>query len=136
MKAERKRGTQPPTTEHTKSGEDWYGRDISGQTHEKIAFIDPGFVEVTNTGAVFNECTFRRAKFNASVHTDAAFVNCTFVGCTFFDVTFTGCKFVGSMFDRCSFDLMKVDGGNWSWGRHARRRSAYGIVQRCADARG
>ena len=28
---------------------------------------------------------------------------------------FTACKFVGSAFDRCSFDLVTVDGGDWSF---------------------
>jgi uncharacterized protein YjbI with pentapeptide repeats len=46
--------------------------------------------EVANRGAVFTECTFRGAKFNCSVHTEAAFVNCTFTGCNFFDAGFTG----------------------------------------------
>lgn len=37
--------------------------------------------EARNTGSIFTDCTFRNARFNESVHADAAFVNCTH-GCT------------------------------------------------------
>lgn len=36
------------------------------------------------------------------------------MNCNFFDAAFSDCKMVGSMFDRCSFDLTKVQRGNWS----------------------
>ena len=113
--AERPRGAPAPEIEHTISGADWYGTDISGQSHTRVKFVDLDMTEVTNRGAVFTECTFRKARFNASVHTDAAFLNCTFGGCNFFDTRFTECKLTGCVFDRCTFDVMKVVGGNWSW---------------------
>lgn len=113
--AERRRGTAAPEMESTLAGADWYGADISGQSHTRVKFVNLDMTEVTNNGAVFTECTFRGARFNASVHSDAAFVNCTFGGCTFFDARFNQCKFVGSMFDRCTYDVMKVVGGNWSF---------------------
>ena len=112
--AERKRGVPTPTIEATIAGASWYAKDISGEEHTRIKFVDLDLVEVVNHGAVFTECTFRGAKFNASVHTNAAFLNCTFGGCNFFDARFTQCKFVGSKFDRCTFDIMQVNGGNWA----------------------
>ncbi len=45
---------------------------------------------------------------------NAAFINCTFTACSLFDTTFTGCKCVGSIFDRCTYELIRVNGGNWS----------------------
>ena len=71
------------------TSEEWYGRDISGQHHARVAFEDVEMTEVRNDGALFTECTFRRTRFNASVHADAAFLNCTFVNCAFFDARFT-----------------------------------------------
>jgi fluoroquinolone resistance protein len=35
--------------------------------------------------------------------------------CSFFDATFTRCKLVGSVFERCTFDIMTVEGGDWSF---------------------
>jgi len=112
--AERRGGTRAPATQTTLSGADWSRRDISGETHTRVSFVDLDLTEVINTGATFAECTFRRARFNASVHTDAAFTNCTFAHCNFFDARFSECKLVGSMFDRCTFEIMRVDGGNWT----------------------
>ena len=111
----RKNGAPTPTTDRTVAGENWDGRDISGETHTRIAFMDLDLTEVVNTGAVFTDCTFQRARFNVSKHQDAAFINCTFTACSFFDTTFTECKLVGSKFDRCTYDLMRVVGGNWSF---------------------
>lgn len=138
--AERKHGAKSPQTEITISAEDWYDRDISGETHTRVAFIDINMTEVANTGAAFEECTFRGTRFNASIHTDAAFVNCTFTGCTFFDSIFNGCKLVGSLFDRCTFDLMKVTGGNWSFvgmpGADLHTATFTGVRMREADLTG
>jgi uncharacterized protein YjbI with pentapeptide repeats len=113
--AERKQGAKAPATESTVSGADWYGEDISGRNHARVLFVDLDLTEAENHGAVFTECTFRRARFNVSVHTGAAFVNCTFEGCNFYDAAFTDCKLVGCVFDRCTFDALKVSGGNWSF---------------------
>jgi len=104
-----------PLTTSTVRGEDWYARDLSGETFEQVAFVDVDMTEVQSTGAVFDGCTFRNVKLNASVHTDTAFSNCTFNGVTFFDVRLERCKLIGSVFDRCSFEIMRVDGGNWSF---------------------
>ncbi|GAA2863987.1 pentapeptide repeat-containing protein [Streptosporangium fragile] len=113
--ADRKYGRPAPETHSTVASEDWYGDDLSGQSHERVAFVDMDMTETESRGAVFSECTFHDVRFNASTHVDTAFLNCTFVRCTFFDATFTSCKFVGSMFDRCTFDLLKVSGGDWSF---------------------
>jgi fluoroquinolone resistance protein len=113
--ADRKHGEAPPPTETDVRGADWYGEDISGQEHTRVAFSGVDLSEVTDDGAVFTECTFRDCRFNLSRHTDAAFLNCTFSGCSFFQAEFVDCKVVGSMFDRCSYDLLAVRGGDWSF---------------------
>ena len=104
-----------PVTETEVRGADWYGEDLSGQEHTRVAFIGLDLSEATDDSAVFTECTFLDCRFNLSRHTDAAFLNCTFSSCSFFQAEFTACKFVGSAFDRCSFDLVTVDGGDWSF---------------------
>jgi uncharacterized protein YjbI with pentapeptide repeats len=138
--AERKHGAPAPKTESTVSGADWYGRDISGQSHARVLFVDLDLTEVENHGAVFDECTFRGARFNASVHDGAAFTNCTFINCTFYDARFTGCKLIGSMFDRCTYDVLQVVGGNWSFvgmpGADLRTASFRGVRMREADLTG
>lgn len=113
--ADRKHGHPPPPTPTEVRHEDWDRRDVSGQQHTRVAFLDVDMTEVTNAGAVFDECTFRDVQFNASTHTDAAFTNCTSTNCSFFDATFTRCKLVGSMFSRCSYGVIKVTGGDWSF---------------------
>jgi len=80
--ADRRNEAAAPETTTTVTGASWEGEDISGQSHTRVAFVDLDMTEVTNTGAVFTECIFRRAKFNCSVHTAAAFVNCTFTAAT------------------------------------------------------
>ena len=111
---DRRGGAAAPRTDVTQSGVDWSGEDISAHTHTRVLFVDLDLTETKNTGAVFTECTFKRAKFNASEHEGAAFLNCTFVNCNFFDAKFTECKLVGSMFDRCTFEITRITGGNWS----------------------
>ena len=54
------------------TGADWYGRDLSGQEHRGVTFVDLDLTEAENRGATFEECTFRRARFNLSAHTGAA----------------------------------------------------------------
>jgi len=95
--ADRKHGIPAPATTSTVRSADWDGRDLSGERHEKAAFIDVDLSETVDNGGVFTECAFRGARFNVSRHANAAFVNCTFTRCSFFDATFTGCKLVGSM---------------------------------------
>ncbi|MET0788721.1 MAG: pentapeptide repeat-containing protein [Cellulomonas sp.] len=113
--AERRGGEAAPPTTSIVRGEDWYARDLSGQEFRNVEFVDLDLTEASGVGAVFEECVFRNAKLNASVHTDAAFINCTFHRSNFFDVRFERCKLIGSMFDGCTFDLTVVEGGNWSF---------------------
>ena len=49
-------------------------------------------------------------------HTRVSFVDLDMTEATNHGAVFTECtcKLVGSTFDRCTFELMKVDGGNWS----------------------
>ena len=115
MMAERRYGEAPPKTDIKIAGADWYGRQIDRERHQNTLFVDLDLTEAQTVGVVFHECTFRRARFNASSHQAGAFVNCTFVSCKFFDSRFTECKFVGSMFDACDFDQMRVAGGDWSF---------------------
>jgi uncharacterized protein YjbI with pentapeptide repeats len=64
--AERRHGAKAPPTDGTVSGADWSDKDISGETHQRVAFVDLDLTEAVNNGATFSECTFRRARFNAS----------------------------------------------------------------------
>ena len=70
--ADRKHGGAAPPTETEINAEGWDGEDLSGQRHARVAFVEVDLVEVTNNGGVFDECTFRDVRFNASTHTDAA----------------------------------------------------------------
>ena len=45
---------------------DWYGEDLSGQEHTRVAFVGVDLTEATDDGAVFTECTFRDCRFNLS----------------------------------------------------------------------
>lgn len=49
-------------------GADWYGEDLSGQEHTRVAFSGVDLSETTDDGAVFTECTFRdcRAAFTGT----------------------------------------------------------------------
>ncbi|MCD9088132.1 pentapeptide repeat-containing protein [Stenotrophomonas sp. SY1] len=113
--ADRKYGEPAPATTSTVTGADWYGRELHREQHQSTLFLDLDFTEGNNIGTIFNECTFRRARFNASIHHSAAFVNCTFVSCNFFDSRFTECKVMGSMFDGCQFDHIQVIDGDWAF---------------------
>ena len=81
--AERKYGESAPATDTTLAGVDWYEKELRDQCHERTLFLDLDISESHSQGMVFEDCTFRRARFNASKHQDCAFVNCTFVGCDF-----------------------------------------------------
>jgi len=94
---------------------DWYGQVLNNQKYERTLFVDLDLSEAQSTGAIFNECTFRRARFNASVHQHSAFLNCTFYFCNFFDSKFTDCKLVGSMFSDCQFHHMRVEDSDWAF---------------------
>ncbi len=113
--AERGRGRTAPATDTTIRSEDWDGRDLDGESHERVEFVDVDMTEAVTRRSVFSECVFRGVRFNASEHVSTAFTNCVFTRCGFFDATFTGCKLVGSVFDSCTWDLLKVSGGDWSF---------------------
>ena len=138
--ADRRGGAAAPKPDVTQSSVDWSDEDISEQTHTRVLFVDLDLTEARNAGAVFTECTFKRAKFNASEHVGAAFLNCTFVNCNFFDAKFTECKMVGSMFDRCTFEITQITGGNWSLvglpGADLRSATLVGVRMREADLTG
>jgi uncharacterized protein YjbI with pentapeptide repeats len=94
--------------------EDWDA--VAGQTrHQEVTLVDVDLCEATLSGVEFDHCAFRNVRFNCAVLTDVAFTNCTFTACTFFDARLTRCKLVGSTFDRCTFELLEVDGGDWSF---------------------
>ncbi|MEU6034332.1 pentapeptide repeat-containing protein [Actinomadura sp. NPDC047616] len=113
--ADRRHGRPAPPTDSTVRSEDWDGRDVSGEEHTRVEFVDVDMTETSGRGAAFTDCTFRGVRFNASAYTDTAFVNCTFVRCSFFDTALTGCKLVGSRFDGCSYGLLRAEGGDWSF---------------------
>lgn len=105
---------RPPTTTSVR-GEDWYARDLTGERHEQVLFVDVDLSECSADGAVFDECTFRGVRFNVARLTEVAFTNCTFVRCSWFDAELTGCKLTGSLFDGCDFGPVKVVRGDWSF---------------------
>jgi fluoroquinolone resistance protein len=113
--AERKYGEAAPKTTDSIASLDWYEQVLSNQKYERTLFVDLDMSEAHSTGAVFNECTFRRARFNGSTHQSSAFINCTFAFCNFFDSKFTDCKFVGSMFSDCQFHHMRVEDSDWAF---------------------
>jgi uncharacterized protein YjbI with pentapeptide repeats len=129
-----------PSTTTVLRGEDWYARDLSGQEFRHVEFLDLDLTEAFGVGAVFEECVFRNAKLNASVHTEAAFVNCTFHRSNLFDVRFERCKLIGSRFDGCAWDITRVEGGNWSFvglpGADLHSASFTGVRLREADLTG
>ncbi|MBG0567983.1 pentapeptide repeat-containing protein [Actinoplanes aureus] len=94
---------------------DWDAGASERRSHEGVTFLDLDLCETDLEGVEFSGCTFRDARLNCSRQIDVAFLNCTFVNCTFFDATFTNCKMVGSGFERCTFDIMTVEGGDWSF---------------------
>ena len=53
--ADRKHGIAAPATTSTVRSADWDGRDLSGERHEKVAFIDVDFSETVDGGGVFTE---------------------------------------------------------------------------------
>jgi uncharacterized protein YjbI with pentapeptide repeats len=138
--ADRKHGVPAPVTTSVVDPLTWDPEAVSGSHHDAVLFADVEFADIEDKGASFNDCTFRGIRFNASTHIDAAFTNCAFVGCNFFDVRLTRCKLVGSMFDRCTFDLMTVEGGDWSLvgmpGADLRKASFRGVRLREADLSG
>ena len=113
--ADRRYGAPPPPTDSEVVNEDWHAKDLSGSSHERVAFVEVDLEESNGQGALFSECTFRECRFNASRHRASAFLNCTFTRCSFFDAEFADCKLVGSTFDRCEFGPLVCEGGDWSF---------------------
>src|SRR5690606_1435603 len=113
--AEPVHGRPAAPTETTISSANWDSRDLTSENHASVLFVDVDMTEAGGVGAAFTDCTFRGVRFNASSHTDTAFLNCTFVRGGFFDAECSGCKLVGSQFDSCTYDRLKVDGGDWSF---------------------
>ena len=138
--SERRDRTPVPATTSVVDPATWDPLGVSGSRHESVLFTDVDLSDLEERGAVFDGCTFRGIRFNASTHRDAAFTNCTFTGCNFFDARFTGCKLVGSTFDRCTFDLLMVEGGDWSWvglsGADLRKATFRSVRLREADLTG
>ena len=128
--SDRRYGMPPPATTSIVDPLTWDPRAVSGSRYDAALFADVDLSDFEDRGA----------SFNASAHIDAAFTNCTFVGCNFFDVHFTRCKLVGSTFDRCTFDLLAVEGGDWSLvalpGADLRKATFHGVRLREADLTG
>ena len=126
--AHHERGARPAAT-GTVRAEDYDGSELSGLHVTGTTYVDVDMTEVRNEGGVFTDCAFRGVRFNASLHSSAAYLNCTFVRCSFFDATFTGCKLVGSRFEGCAFGVTRVEGGDWSFVSLA-RAELRGVVVR------
>ncbi|MEQ1781784.1 MAG: pentapeptide repeat-containing protein [Hyphomonadaceae bacterium] len=118
--ADRASGSGGPPTLSTVASANWDGRKLEREHYSDVLFTDLDMREAQTTGSVFNRCTFRRTRFNSSVHEDTAFLNCTFVGVNFFDVRFVRCKLMGSVFEGCAFEIMQVKDGDWSFAGLAR----------------
>ena len=112
---ERRTGNAAPDTRSVVRTEEWEAGAARQTRHERVAFVDLDLCEETLQGVEFQDCTFRNVRFNCSIQTAIGYVNCAFTNCSFFDASFTQCKLVGSAFDRCTFELMTVDGGDWSF---------------------
>jgi fluoroquinolone resistance protein len=129
-----------PATDTEIRRQDWEGQQLAGERHERVAFVEADLTDAVNRGGFFSECVFRDCRFGSSAHTDAAFLNCTFTNCNLFDASFKDCKMVGSAFDRCRFELLRVDGGDWSFVALPRadlgRVSFVDVRMREADLRG
>src|SRR4029450_7602547 len=96
-------------------GEDWYGEPLADRAYTRCTFTDVDLTEAHSRGTVFEECHFSLVRFNASRHTDSAFLRCTFQRATLFEATFTGCKLTGSTFDQCELRPLRITGGDWSF---------------------
>src|SRR5262245_24303164 len=66
-------------------GEDWYGEPLADRAYTRCTFTDVDLTEAHSRGTVFEECHFSLVRFNASRHTDSAFLRCTFQRCNLFE---------------------------------------------------
>ena len=112
------------------------GRDLSGASYERVELVEVDLTEVTATGGSWVDCTFRDCRLTGAALLRTALTGCTFSGCDLSGVTATDCKLVGSRFDRCRYDLLRVEGGDWSFTGLPGAGLATGAVHRRADARG
>ncbi len=138
--AERMHGRPAPPTETTISSANWDSRDLTGENHENVLFVDVDMTEATGVGAVFTECTFRGCGSTrppipmprSSTARSSDVVSST--------PRSRGASSCGSMFDACTYDLLKVKGGDWSFtglpGADLRRASFMDVRMREADLTG
>ena len=77
--ADRRYGAPPPATDSEIVGADWYGADLSGQSHEHVALSEVEMVESSGRAALFSDCTFKDCRLGSSRFRDSAFLNCTFL---------------------------------------------------------
>jgi uncharacterized protein YjbI with pentapeptide repeats len=106
---------EPPTTDATFSGEDWYAEQMTDRRYLRCLFEDVDLTESTIQGCAFTECTFSRVRFNASRHADSAYLRCAFMRSNLFEAEFAGCKLVGSTFQECTLRPLRIIGGDWSF---------------------
>jgi len=97
------------------SDENWYGEELTDRSYARCKFSHVDLTEASSRGAVFEECNFGNVLFNASRHTDSAFLRCTFKRCNLFEAEFTGCKMTGSTFNQSELRPLRVLGGDWSF---------------------
>jgi uncharacterized protein YjbI with pentapeptide repeats len=105
--------------------EDWYGRELTGQTYHGCTFREVDLTDTVSKGAGFQSCLFANCRLNASTHTSSAFTACEFRRTSLFRATLDGCKLTGSVFVDCRLRPMCVRGGQW-----------WGVVMRGADLTG
>jgi fluoroquinolone resistance protein len=55
--ADRKHGMQPPQTDTAIHSKEWDRLELTGDSFERVAFIDVDMSELENIGATFVECT-------------------------------------------------------------------------------
>jgi fluoroquinolone resistance protein len=129
-----------PVDDEAFSNEDWYGEELVERTYTKCSFSQVDLTEATSHGAVFEECSFANVRWNASRHSDSAFLRCTFKRCNFFEAEFVGCKLVGSAFDQSTLRPLRIIGGDWSFvalpGADLRGITARGVRMREIDLTG
>lgn len=119
------------------TGEDWYAEDLADRRYVRCVFSDIDLTESTSRATTFEACVFRNVRFNASRHSDSAFLRCQFHRCNLFEAEFTGCKLVGSVFRDSALRPMRVAGGDWSFvtlaGADLRGVNFTGVRMREAD---
>jgi uncharacterized protein YjbI with pentapeptide repeats len=64
---------------------DWYAEEMVDRQYVRCNFSDVDLTEATSQRARFEECQFFNVRFNASRHTDSAFLRCAFRRCNLFE---------------------------------------------------